>query len=171
MKKSIYIISGLTLGVVGAASAVSMPTQAETGSTSITATVGKTITCSGMQNASVANEITPGNAGIATMKIGATTNSASGFTITAGDMPSLASGTNTIAMNTSAAAGTQGWKGVPATTSEWSALGTGSTIAKSSVWTNSATTDTENIEITVGTTTSTPSGTYSGTITWTCAAK
>lgn len=171
MKKSVYIISGLILGSTGVVGALSVPTQAADGSTSITATVGKTITCSGMQNASVASEITPGQAGTATMKIGATTNSVSGFTITAGDMPSLASGSNTIAMNTSAAAGTQGWKGVPATTSEWSALGTGSTIAKSSVWTNSATTDTESITITVGTTTSTPSGQYSGTISWTCAAK
>lgn len=179
MKKGLKVacLTGVAFSVVGATGAMMMPTEAATGSTSISATVSGTITCSG--GSAALGTITPGQAATKTATLSVTTNGASGFTVTTGTLGNLASYSNNIAYNASAAAGTQGWKAVVKTnTSEWktsaSAALTNNTLASGAIWTHgsySASAVTESVDVTVGTTSTTPSGAYTGSISWTCAVK
>lgn len=180
MKKGLKVacLTGVAFSIVGATGGVMiMPAEAATSTTSVSATVAGTISCSG--GSAALGTITPGQAATKTATLSVTTNGASGFTVTTGTLGNLSSGSNNIAYSASAAAGTQGWKAVVKTnTSEWktsaSAALTNNTLASGAVWTHgsySSSAVTESIDVTVGTTSTTPSGAYTGTISWTCAVK
>lgn len=180
-KKTMLVLAGVA-GFSGIAALASMPVIAATTSTSVTATVTSTISCAG-GSATIAS-ITPGQAGTATAEFSVTTNSPAGFTATVNAVNALnhSSTSDKLAYNASAAAGTAGWYARPTTYSEWktstsgSAFTTSTAITANSVKTHSsysATAVTDTINITVGTTSTTPSGTYSNSsaLSWTCAAR
>ncbi len=162
---------GAAGGAVAMLAAIALPfgAMADAG-TSVTAIVGKTIDCSG--GTAAVGTITPGQAKSADATVSVTTNAVGGFKVTYSTPGNLTSSGNTIAYNTSAAAGTQGWKAVvtgTSHTSEWSST----SIANGVTWTHSsysASAVTDKITVTVGTSTTTASGDYSGTLSATCVA-
>lgn len=116
--------------------------------------------------------IVPGNSGTGNTTINVKTNTTKGFTVSVkgGDLTSADN--NTIAPNASAAAGTEGWSikndaNTPMAVSSTDQL----------LWTYTATAgnnqsidESKSFGITVGTESTTPNGTYTGTVTFTAAA-
>jgi hypothetical protein len=173
-KTAIEILASVAVTVMAVAF-LAMPVGAAC-NTGVTASVDKIIDCSGGGTINVGT-VQPGNAAAKTYTISATTNSVDGFSITSSAINNLSHSdeADTISYTSSAGAGTQGYKITPATYSEWKKSGgtaftSDSIVETGSVWRHSAATGTETLTITVGTTAATVAGSYSGTVSWTCAA-
>ena len=160
----------IAAGAVAGLSALPLAASAANPTTAnITASVGASISITAT-NVNIGS-IVPGNAGTGSTAVNVRTNTTKGFTVSVKG-GNLASANNTIAPNTSAAAGTEGWSIMDDSNNP---------IAPSStdqlLWTYTAAAgntqainQSESFGVTVGTESTTPNGTYTGTITLTAAA-
>lgn len=166
------IIAGL--GVVAALGVAVAPVfRASAETTYLTATVDTIVGCTSQYNAEDNKlnfgNIVAGNKGTGTFTIQGTTNKPAGFTLT-GTPSAMASADDSIAYSaTEVADGAEGWyvtnSEAGATIGNTIVLNSGSlatdALKRNNTWT---------IGATVSTATTTTTGTYNGTITWTCIA-
>lgn len=157
-------------GVVTGLSALPLAASAANPATAnITANVGASISITAT-NVNVGS-IVPGNAGTGNTTINVKTNTTKGFTVSVKG-GNLASANNTIAPNASAGAGTEGWSIKDDTNTPMAVSSTDQLL-----WTYTAAAgnaqaidQSQSFGITVGTESTTPNGTYTGTVTFTAAA-
>ncbi len=166
------VVAGLSIVPVAASYA---DVQSSTNAT-VTAKVGSTITISASGGAvkgpDSAEYIIPGQSGSGNVHLRVKTNTTKGFSVTVTGGSLTTSGGASIAANTAAAAGTEGWyirdaANTPIAPSDTAA----------SFWTYAATSgntsaidEQKDFEAVVGTSESTPDGTYSNMLTFTATA-
>ena len=171
MKKQLMTAAGIVAGLGAMVlplssyadnSATTQITANVAGSISITATNAITI---GDLTATPAT-LVPGTSGTATIALHVETNVAGGFNVTA-TPTALAKGSDTINYNAAAAAGTRGWS-IQGEGDASAFSGTGVLWTFGNASTVSASED-KNFTVTVGTDTTTPTGTYTGSISFVAA--
>ena len=172
MKKANKLLVAAGAAVIGL-SMIPMASYAEvvtkSATRNVTATVGSslTITTSG---GTVSDNIIPGQSGGTTIGVTVKTNTTRGFTVTVTG-GSLTSGANSIAADTTADAGVEGWYIKNASNVAIAPSATAATIWEHTApsGNTSAINESRSFQVVVGTTEDTPTGTYQGTLTFTAA--
>lgn len=139
--------------------------------TNITASVGKIIDCSGLEAEVNLGTIAPGEVATKDFSVSITTNSVSGFAVTASKLNDLVriGGTEAFTYNTVITSSLQNYSISPKTFgSEWSTMENGA-IQEGSVWSHgSGGTASETLTVTVSAGNGI-AGTYTGTVEWICS--
>ena len=170
------VVAGLGVAALPLSSYALSPTAEGTNKTThVTAYVVEAIALNADEAVEIGDgntTLVPGTSGTGTFDVEVATNSLKGFTLSATGGDLVNANNDKISPNAAAAAGTQGWsikgtEGKAGTTAK--ALSSTSQI----LWTHAASTsvidETETFTVTVGTTDTTPTGTYEGEIVFTAA--
>lgn len=117
--------------------------------------------------------LVPGTAGTGTFNVEVATNNLGGFTLSATGGDLVNANGDAISPNAAAAAGTQGWS-IAGTDGKAGTTAKALSATSQVLWTHAVSTsvidETETFTVTVGTTDTTPTGTYEGNIVFTAAA-
>lgn len=171
------IVAGLGVAALPLSSYALLPTDGFVNDTTkITAHVVEAIA----MNADAAVEIgdgnetlVPGTSGTDTFDVEIATNSLKGFTLSATGGDLVSANNDKISPNAAAAAGVAGWS-IAGTDGKAGTTPVALSATSQVLWTHAASTsvidETETFTVTVGTTDTTPTGTYEGEIVFTAAA-
>lgn len=171
------VVAGLGVAALPLSSYALLPTDKNTNDTTkVTAYVVEAIALNADEAVVIGdgtNTLVPGTSDTGTFNVEVATNSLKGFELSATGGDLVNANGNAISPNAAAAAGTQGWSiagtdGKAGTTAK--ALSSTSQV----LWAHGTSTtvidETETFTVTVGTTDTTPTGTYEGNIVFTAAA-
>lgn len=172
MKKAkVLIAAGVMAGLSALPIAASYADTTGSGNATVKATVGSYITVSA-SGGTISGNIMPGESGTTNVNVRVKTNTTKGFsvTVTGGSLNSSGVGGHSIAASTSAAAGTEGWYIKDYNETAIAPSATEQTFWSYTSSTGSAIDQNRNFQVFVGTSESTPDGTYQGTLTFTATA-